>query len=288
MAVALRRYRDHDALEYQYSPERFHTDGDKVRADRAAASKRTYERLKHVKDVRYGRGPLQTLDVFPGPAGGPSFIFIHGGYWRGGDKAANANIADGLVPAGASVFNMNYDLTPNVTLDQIVAQVREGIAWVHAHAHDYGADPKRLTICGSSAGGHLTAMMLATDWSKAPGFDPGAIRSAIPISGVMETRHLPSLALNAEAWHLDADMAARNCPVLNPPRVKCAMLVAVGATESDEFKSMSQDYADVARATGCPVEFMEVKGEGHFSITSQYMHPGSPLLTATLKLMGLA
>ena len=35
MAVALRKYRDHDALEYQYSPERFHTDGDQVRADRA-------------------------------------------------------------------------------------------------------------------------------------------------------------------------------------------------------------------------------------------------------------
>lgn len=288
MAVALRKYRDHDALEYQYSPERFHADGDKVRADRAAASKRTYERLKHVKDVRYGHGPLQTLDVFPGPAGGPAFVFVHGGYWRGGDKAVNANVADGLVPAGATVFNMNYDLTPNMTLDQIVAEVRDGIGWVHAHARDYGADPKRITICGSSAGGHLTAMMLAQDWSKVAGFDPGAIKGAIPISGVMETRHLPSLALNQQAWHLDDDMAARNCPVLNPPRVKCPILVAVGATESDEFRRMSQDYADVARATGCPVEFMEVAGEGHFSITSQFMRPGSALLTATLQLMRLA
>ena len=288
MAVALRRYRDHDALEYQYSPERFHTDSDAVRAARAAASKATRAKLKHTLDVRYGSGPLQTLDVFPGKAGGPAFVFIHGGYWRGGDKAANSCVADGLVPGGATVFNMNYDLAPNVTLDRIVAEVREGIVWVQAHAREHGADPGRIYICGASAGGHLTAMMLAQDWSKVPGFSAAAIKGAIPISGVMETRQLPGLAMNKDTWKLDAAMAERNCPVLHPPRVKCPILVAVGATESDEFVGMSHDYADIARATGCQVEFMPLDGEGHFSILGQFSRPGSPLLTATLKMMASA
>lgn len=287
MAVALRRYRDQDALEYQYSPERFHTDSDQVRAARAEASKATRARFKHTADARYGAGPLQTLDVFPGRAGGPAFVFVHGGYWRGGDKSANSCVADGLVPAGPTVFNMNYDLVPAVTLDRIVDEIREGLVWVQAHARDYGADPGRIFICGASAGGHLTAMMLATDWSKIAGFDPAAIRGAIPISGVMETRQLPKLAANKDAWQLDAAMAERNCPVLNPPRVKCPILVAVGATESDEFIGMSQDYADVARATGCAVEFLPLDGEGHFSILGQFSRPGSPLLSAALKMMGL-
>jgi acetyl esterase/lipase len=49
----------------------------------------------------------------------------------------------------------NYRLQPHVTLADQVADVRDAIAWVRAHAGEYGAEPGTLFVTGSSAGANL-------------------------------------------------------------------------------------------------------------------------------------
>ena len=67
---------------------------------------------------------------------------------------------------------LNYALCPTVSMTELMRQVRAGITHVHAHAAEWGGDPDHLTISGHSAGGHLVASAMTTDW---PRFAPGRV-----------------------------------------------------------------------------------------------------------------
>ena len=116
-------------------------------------------------DVPYGDGPNEMLDIFPG-AGvkAPVLVFLHGGYWRSLDKADHSFIAPAFTQAGACVVIPNYALCPAVTIPDIVLQMVKALAWTYRHVAAYGGDPRRITVVGHSAGGHLAAMLLACVW----------------------------------------------------------------------------------------------------------------------------
>lgn len=77
--------------------------------------------------------------------------------------------------AGVGVAVMNYTLCPKVTVGEIVRQTRSAIFWLKENSSDYDVDATHLTISGHSAGGHLVAMALATDWQKSYGLNQDVI-----------------------------------------------------------------------------------------------------------------
>ena len=95
----------------------------------------------------------------------PLLVFIHGGYWQAFGPKDFSFVAERLVEAGAAVAMVGYDLAPAVDMDTIVSQIRHAIAWLHRNADAHGFDPGRICLAGHSAGGHLAAMALATDWT---------------------------------------------------------------------------------------------------------------------------
>ena len=95
-------------------------------------------------------------------------MFIHGGYWQRFDRKDFAFVAEPLLAAGAAVALIGYDLAPAVDMDAIVGQIRRGLAWLHREGCARRASiPERIFVAGHSAGGHLAAMALATDWRGA-------------------------------------------------------------------------------------------------------------------------
>ena len=123
-------------------------------------------------DLRYGPGPKETLDLFL-PAGRPrgTFVFLHGGYWRAFDKSDFSFVAPPFVAQGYAVAVVNYDLCPDVSIATIVDECRRAVAWVVRDGAAHGANSERVVVGGHSAGGHLTAMLFATDWAT-HGFRP--------------------------------------------------------------------------------------------------------------------
>src|SRR5215207_10105127 len=116
--------------------------------------------------LSYGPTARQTIDLF-GPAGqrapagdrsGPLALFIHGGYWRSLDPSQFSHMAKGLNAHGISVAVAGYDLCPQVTIPAIITETQQ------AALHLWRRFGRRFMVYGHSAGGHLAACLLATDW----------------------------------------------------------------------------------------------------------------------------
>ena len=255
-----------------------------------AASRAFRERWPGRLDLAYGASPRQAIDLFLPEAGAaarpPLLAFIHGGYWQGRDRKDFSYLAEPLVTAGAAVALLGYDLAPAVSMDAIVAEIREGLAWLHRNAAAQGFDPDRIFLAGHSAGGHLVAMALATDWAGAFGLPGNLIKGASAISGVFDLEPIRRCYLN-DVLRMDAAEAARNSPLHLPPGEPCPVVVTVGELETAAFHEQSEAYAARLAAAGWPSELVTQPGLDHFAIVMSLAEPAAPIVRAIRGQMGL-
>jgi len=284
-------FRDYDAeeLERQFNPRAYTANFEaivNVGFERSAAYRDNARNPRY--GIAYGPSDRERLDLFlPDDANGtPVEIYIHGGFWRSRDKEDFSYIAGPVVDAGGIAAIVDYDLCPAVTLDEIVRQMRACVVWLHGNVAEHGGDPGRLHVTGHSAGGHLAAMLLATDWT-AYGLPADVLKSVIPISGVFEVAPVMQTSVQ-DAVQLTADIAARNSPLFLPAQSKPPVAITVGTSESEEFRRQSKAYADALTGQGLTVEYFEMPDLNHFSILTESTTPGNRLTAARLKLMGLA
>lgn len=277
---------DQDALDAQYNLRARHPDFQSYFDGYEEASERTRAALDCRLDVSYGDTPLQAVDVFPARApGAPVLVFIHGGYWQSLDKRQFSFPAGPAVQAGAAVVSVNYDLAPAVTMDRIVEQCRHAVAWSAANAADFNGDPQRLHVAGHSAGGHLTLMMVLTDWT-AHGLPADLVKGTCAISGLYDLEPVRRSYLN-ETLRMDADMARRNSPLYLLGRRGPPLIAAVGAGETDEFRRQNGMLATALRARGVHCDEMTLPGQHHFNIVQALDDPQAPLTRALLAQLGL-
>jgi len=118
------------------------------------------------RDIRYAgtEHPRQRLDLYlpktPANDKLPLVVFIHGGGWQAGDKAGGAGRVLPYVRtgeyAGASI---GYRLTGDAGWPAQIHDCKAAIRWLRGTAEEHGIDPDRIAVIGSSAGGHLVAML---------------------------------------------------------------------------------------------------------------------------------
>ena len=197
-------------------------------------------------DVAYGPHARERLDLFlPKAEKPPLFAFFHGGYWQWNDKEPFAFLCEGLVPAGAAFANIEYALCPDVSLTELTQQARRAIAYLWREADRFGYDRDRIVVSGHSAGGHLTAMMMATDW-PAFGEDLPAnvVAAGLPISGIYDLEAVRLTPLN-DAIGMDEAEARALSPMFQPPATRGPMVVVYGGAESIEFHRQAESLVEL-------------------------------------------
>ncbi len=230
-------------------------------------------------DVPYGTGERCRLDIFRAAGKrAPVLAFIHGGYWRAFDKGDFSFVAPAYVKAGIGVAAIGYPLAPAATLDEITESVRQAVAWLVHNAASFGGDPARLFVSGHSAGGHLTAMMMSTDWA-ARGLPADLVKGGAAISGIYDLEPIRLCYLNQDV-RLTAEMAARNSPLHLLPKRAGPLILAVGGTETDEFRRQQERYAKAWRGARLGLEIVPMPDDHHFSILDGFADATNPLFQA--------
>jgi len=279
---------DRATLDLQYNARATVPDIAPMLRDYAAISAQARNTLPCALNVAYGTHPDETLDIFParGERPGPVLIYLHGGYWRLLSKDDSSFMAPTLTQAGITVVAVNYSLAPAVTLDHIVDQTRRAVAWVHHHIEQHHGDGRRLIIAGSSAGGQLAGMVLASGWQQSYGMDAAAIAGAVLLSGLYDLTPLVETHIN-EWMRLSLEDARRNSPLFALPKHGAPILVSYGSNETAEFKRQSQDYLAAWRAQGFQGEYVEMPNTNHFDLVLQLNRRDSSLVQKLLKLLAL-
>jgi len=282
-------FRGHDraALDAQYDNRAKVADAAERLARFAEASARTRAHLECTLDVAFGAHPGETLDVFPAGAGAPVQLFVHGGYWRALDKRDHSFVARAFVPAGIATVVVNYALMPGVSMDELVRQVQASVAWTWRNAGSFGGDRERLFVSGHSAGGHLVARLMATDW-RGFGADlpEHPIRGGTGISGLYDLEPIRLCFLNDELA-LDAATVRRHSPVGLARTCPGPLLLPVGGEEGPEYLRQTGALVDAWRGHGEPPCAMVMDGHDHFSIVAELERPDSELARAIHRQMGV-
>lgn len=282
-------WRDMDSAELarQYSARGTVPDVDMFTKDYRNASIPMYE-LPHLHDVRYGPHAEERLDLFtvaltPGRPAAPLFIFIHGGYWRSLAKEDSVFMAKAFVDNGVAVASINYQLSPQASLEDIVTQCRRAFAWLYKNGKKHGVDSSRIVVAGSSAGGHLAAMLMATGWQSALDMPDDAVSGGVLVSGLFDMEPVQRTTPN-EWLNLGAQQALALSPIHMLPPASARLCIAVAELDTEEFKRQSLAYAHACRQHGCKVEYFEVARRNHFDIIMDWMDPQTRLTRHTLAL----
>jgi arylformamidase len=229
--------------------------------------------------LAYGPSPRQTLDLFWPDRGrdAPLALFIHGGYWQSLDPSWFSHLAAGANANGIALALPGYDLCPNVPLRTIVAQMEEASHFL------WRRHRRRLLVAGHSAGGHLTACLLCTDWSAAAREVPAdLVPAGLSISGLFDLVPLIGTGIN-NALRLDEAEARALSPAGFQPRGTLESWV--GGDESREFLRQSRLIADHWQAAGASARYREIAGANHFTVLDPLTDPSSEL---SQRLAGMA
>ena len=269
--------RDPEAYERSYNPRvaapdfQAHTDARAPLNERAWGTRRA-------ADLAYGDHPRHRLDIYPGAGSGPRpvHLFLHGGYWRSGDKVNFGYLGAALAASGLTTVVANYQLCPDADLDAVVASARRAFGWVVRHAAAHGGDPGNVTISGHSAGAHLCAAILRGGEPLPSG---AALRGATLISGIFDPTPTLYARVNAEIG-LTPEVAARQRFEGRAPALPCPIALLVGGDEPEAWIALSRRYADGLARPGQRPEVQVLPGLHHFSILDEYRNPQSPVRRA--------
>ncbi|MDH6231642.1 arylformamidase [Mesorhizobium soli] len=274
---------DNAALDVQYNARASVASFDDEYARLVEVSKRVMKDFEHQAGIVYDPASGETLDFYPAGEGAPLFVWIHGGYWRGGNAADNAFSVPGLHSHGFSVAVIDYTLAPAVTLDEIVRQIRTAISFLHRNRGRLKIGADSFVVGGTSAGGHLTAMLLADGWQNTFGVPQDIVAIGLDLSGLHDLA--PLLHTHINAWmNFDDAMVARNSPQFLIPQTSPAHLIAsVGGLETKEFCRQTTAYAAAWRQAGHAATVVDMPDHNHFDLPLTLREPDGKLVRAIVE-----
>jgi arylformamidase len=242
----------------------------------AAAYREAHQ--SRLKVIAYGPGERNRIDLFSANGAGPIVVFIHGGYWQALDGSFFSHLAGGLNAHGIDVAVPSYDLCPVVSIAEIIGQMR-------AASRELAKLGRPLVVSGHSAGGHLAACLLATDWRAFDASLPEApVSAAYAISGLFDLRPLVRTSINT-ALKLDEASAKAVSPLFWKAPVRGSLDAVVGGNESAEYLRQSRSIVDAWGEAGIETRFATIPDANHFTAIAPLADPASQM---TLRLKQLA
>lgn len=234
------------------------------------------------KDVEYARadGNPLLLDIYMPPESKeavPVILWVHGGGWQHGGKGGGQPF---LTTHGYAVVSINYRLSQEAKFPAQIEDCKSAVRWIRANAEKYNFDPGRIGVWGSSAGGHLVALLGLTGQEKQ--FDKGdhldqssAVQAVcdwfgptdlleFDKTGGQSMRSILTQLLGVEPQQ-NPDKTAEASPLTYVTKAKTIPPFLIMHGDADKVVPFSQSellYAALKKA-GSDVQLYCAKGAGH-------------------------
>ncbi len=250
-----------------------------------AAIYRQFAAQRSQLDMAYGNGERNKMDIFwPDSSAGqerksPMAMFIHGGYWHRMDRSCFSHLSAGLNAHGIAVAIPSYTLCPHIKVGGIINELRRACLILYQTFH------RPITVLGHSAGGHLAACVMATEWQKIHSQLPlDLVASGMGISGLYDLMPLLKTPIN-NVLDMDEKQAESASPIRWVPEAMQQFEAWVGSEESGEYHRQSRELADHWSLLGTPTYYVSVAGANHFTIVDELVQPDSPMVKRLVKLV---
>ncbi len=257
------------------------SDFDDFVSEYQARSEESRNRLKMSRNVSYGSGVNEKLDLFFPSAPAqycPVHLFIHGGYWRMFSKDDFSYIADTVTACGAIAAIMDYDLMPTVRMEKIVKQVRQAFSWLHQNAMHIGGDPQRISVSGHSAGAHLATFTFTAQQDVVPS-------SALLLSGVYDLAPLQNSFLKP-LIELTNEEVGHFSPLLQQHSSSPKISIAYGENETEPFLKQASAFSEYLTNTSVASSIVALTSCNHMSAVRDLgiaQTPAGHLLRSTIQ-----
>ena len=204
-----------------------------------------------------------------GRANRPAILAIHGGAWKGGDKAWGEQFAEELCPFGYVVFSINYRVSsrPDGRWPAQIEDVQKALKYIRANAVRFRSDPTRVASLGMSAGGHLATMVALRDDPAGP---TGRVNTAINLDGehdmTMPPEHvmadfddiLTNVMGHGAPW---SDAELRDISTVTFARPDVSVLTVHGAGDDNVYVTQGERITAALQTRGAETEFVRLEGE---------------------------
>ncbi|WP_313623341.1 alpha/beta hydrolase [Achromobacter sp.] len=220
-------------------------------------------------DQPYGPDAAQLADVHlpdttdaTAESGSPILVVVHGGSWKGGDKAASDVVDDKLaywLPKGFIVVSVNTRLLPAARPEQQAEDLGSALAWIGRQAATWNADPNQIIVMGHSSGGHLATLLAAdTSMQQRTGAQPWLASIILDGAGfdLLDTLPKPHAAFYDEAFGTDPKQWAAASPAAQlrgkqPPTLfVCSTLRPDPCNRARRYAALIQAHGSVAELAG--------------------------------------
>lgn len=244
--------------------------------------------LSCIENLAYGDAAEEILDIYcPKRNAAPVQVFIHGGAWQHLGKDDSGLVAPAFVEAGAMLVALNFGGVPHTSLDKMVHQVRQAIAWLWHNVEGNGGDRDKIFISGHSSGAHLASQCLTADWRGEFDCPNEVIKGATFVSGLGDLDPV-RLSYRNELLKLDAQAVKRLSLIHQQPTVKCPLLVAYARSDTSEFQRQTREVGEYWRRHDLATEIIEVPDSGHYDVVFDLADPQSQLFRSCARQMGLS
>jgi acetyl esterase/lipase len=227
----------------------------------------------------------QKLDLYlPEKADGPLpvIVWVHGGGWAAGSKEQCPALRQGFVARGYAVASIGYRLSDAATFPAQIQDCKAGVRWLRAHAKEYGLDVDRFGAWGSSAGGHLVALLGTSGDVK--DFDVGAnldcssrVQAVCDFYGPTDFERFvttPGFESHAQAGSPESrllggvvaenkDKAARVNPITFVTKDDVPFLIVHGDQDTTVPYNQSEALFEALKKAGVSAHFHTIHGAGH-------------------------
>lgn len=249
--------------------------------------------------VKCGSSENHKIDVYSSvstPSDAPIFVYVHGGYWQEISVDSCGFMAVPLVDAGAKVIVVEYDLTPKVSMEEIVVQVKESIVAIARMAVQ--TKSRGVYLSGHSAGAHLVARAFDADLrqslSSAISRDAADfIKGAILFGGIYDLRPLTFTSENValrmtlnSAWNLSPTNQT-NLEQLVAHWHHLRFVIAVAEQDSPEFRLQSETYHQLISDLGFTSKYVDCQAVDHFNMVENLQEDEYNLTKEILDVLGL-